>query len=167
MLVHNEVSVKTGEELKLDVLLSNADKVQHQSRRSTEWMKDWSRTDGVQSERMTIRDRNLIISNFTARDAGTYRVLDPDGEILITVTVTGERNSVDSFTKILNSEHKNLIKKNNKISALSLLFPSSCRLLEFVSCTDCVSAGSDSDCCHVTQASAQRQHRECPSGRKW
>uniref|UniRef100_A0A672ND79 Immunoglobulin subtype domain-containing protein n=1 Tax=Sinocyclocheilus grahami TaxID=75366 RepID=A0A672ND79_SINGR len=87
----DEVSVKTGEELKLDVLLSNADKVQHQSRRSTEWMKDWSRTDGVQRERITISDGNLIISNFTPRDAGTYRVLDPDGEILITVTVTGEK----------------------------------------------------------------------------
>ncbi len=84
--------MKIGEELKLDVLLSDADKVQHQSRRSTEWMKVWSRTDGVQRERITIRDRNLIINEFTARDAGSYRVLDSDEEPLITVTVTGERN---------------------------------------------------------------------------
>ncbi|XP_016362856.1 nurim-like [Sinocyclocheilus anshuiensis] len=84
-----EISVKTGEELKLDVLLSNADKVQHQSRRSTGWRDDWSRTDGVQSELITIRDRNLIINEFTPRDAGSYRVLDPEGEILITVTVRG------------------------------------------------------------------------------
>ncbi len=89
--------MKIGEELKLDVLLSNADKVEHQSRRSTEWMKIWRRTDGVQSERMSIRDRNLIISYFTARDTGTYRVLDPDEEILITETVTGERNSVNVY----------------------------------------------------------------------
>ncbi|XP_016375585.1 uncharacterized protein LOC107714285 [Sinocyclocheilus rhinocerous] len=86
--IHDEISVSIGEQLELDVLLSEADKVQHQSRRSTEWMKVWSRSDGVQSERITIRDRNLIISNFTARDAGTYRVLDSEGEILITVTVT-------------------------------------------------------------------------------
>lgn len=89
-----------GEQLKLDVLLSEADKVQHQSRRSTEWMKVWSRSDGVQSQPMTIRDRNLIISNFTARDTGSYRVLDPSGETLITVTVRGERSSV-IFTNII------------------------------------------------------------------
>ncbi len=89
--------MKIGEELKLDVLLPNADKVQHQSRRSTGWREDWSRTDGVQSERMTIRDRNLIISNFTARDAGTYEVLDSEGNILIMLTVTGERSSVDVY----------------------------------------------------------------------
>ncbi len=86
--------MKIGEELKLDVLLPNADKVQHQSRRSTGWKEDWSRTDGVQSERIIIRDRNLIINEFTARDAGSYEVLDPDGEILITVKVRGERNSI-------------------------------------------------------------------------
>ncbi len=89
--------MKIGEELKLDVLLSDADKVQHQSRRSTEWMKIWSRTDGVQREQITISDRNLIISYFTARDAGSYRVLDPDEEPLITETVTGERISVNVY----------------------------------------------------------------------
>ncbi|XP_042602394.1 uncharacterized protein LOC109112334 isoform X2 [Cyprinus carpio] len=85
--IYDEICVNIGEQLKLDVLLSEADKVQHQSRRSTEWMKVWSRSDGVQSQPMTIRDRNLIISNFTARDTGSYRVLDPSGETLITVTV--------------------------------------------------------------------------------
>ncbi|XP_058608535.1 uncharacterized protein LOC131525183 [Onychostoma macrolepis] len=87
LCIDDEISVKIGEELKLDVLLSNADKVQHQSRRSTGWKQDWSRTDGVQSERITIRDGNLIINEFTARDAGSYRVLDSDEEILITVKV--------------------------------------------------------------------------------
>ncbi|XP_042601142.1 uncharacterized protein LOC109111071 [Cyprinus carpio] len=94
LCVDDEVSVKIGEELKLDVLLSNADEVQYQSRRSTGWKEIWRRTDGVQRERITIRDRNLIINEFTLRDAGSYRVLDPDGEILITVKVRGERNSV-------------------------------------------------------------------------
>ncbi|KAF4100996.1 hypothetical protein G5714_019192 [Onychostoma macrolepis] len=93
--IQDEVSVKTGEELKLDVLLSIADKVQHQSRRSTEWMKVWSRTDGVQSERITIRDRNLIINEFTARDAGSYRVLGSEEEPLITVTVTESKEIQD------------------------------------------------------------------------
>ncbi|KAF4100910.1 hypothetical protein G5714_019106 [Onychostoma macrolepis] len=97
--IHDEVSVKTGEELKLDVLLSNAYKVQLQSRRSTEWMKVWSRTDGVQSERITIRDRNLVINEFTARDAGSYRALDPDEEPLITVTVTETKEKLDDTDK--------------------------------------------------------------------
>ncbi|KAL0167316.1 hypothetical protein M9458_039160, partial [Cirrhinus mrigala] len=82
-----EISVKIGEELKLDVLLPNADKVQHQGKGSTGWKEDWSRTDGVQNKRLTIRDGNLIISNFTARDARTYIVLDSEGKIMNMVTV--------------------------------------------------------------------------------
>ncbi|KAL0150837.1 hypothetical protein M9458_053856 [Cirrhinus mrigala] len=85
----DEISVQIGEELNGDVLLPNADKVQHQSRSSTEWMKVWRGSSGVQSERMTISDGNLIISNFTARDGGSYRVLDPSGKALITVKVRG------------------------------------------------------------------------------
>ncbi|KAF4100898.1 hypothetical protein G5714_019094 [Onychostoma macrolepis] len=85
----DEISVKIGEKLKLDVLLSNADKVQHQSRRSTGWKEVWKRGDGVQNHQLNDRDGNLIISNFTASDAGTYRVLDPEGDILIPVTVKG------------------------------------------------------------------------------
>ncbi len=87
--------MKTGEELKLDVLLSNADKVQHQSR---EWTEVWKRGHGVQNDQLNDRDGNLIINNFTANDAGTYRVLDPDFFLtfnshcdLITVTVEGEK----------------------------------------------------------------------------
>ncbi len=90
----DEVSVKIGEQLKLDVLLLNTDEVQHQSRRSTGWKEVWRRTGGVQRERIIIRDGNLIINEFTLRDAGSYRVLDPDGEPLITVKVRGERNSI-------------------------------------------------------------------------
>ncbi|KAF4101004.1 hypothetical protein G5714_019200 [Onychostoma macrolepis] len=107
--IQDVVSVKTGEELKLDVL-SNADKVQHQSRRSTGWMKVWSRTDGGQSERTTISDVNLIISYFTARDSGTCRVLDPDGEIIITVTVT--ESGTESKEKMHNTDD---VKSNDAI----------------------------------------------------
>lgn len=90
----DEISVENGEELKLDVL-SNADKVEHQSKTSTEWTEVWSRTDGVQNERLTDTDGNLSINNFTASDTGTYRVLDSEGAILITVAVTGERTSLE------------------------------------------------------------------------
>ncbi|XP_058608607.1 uncharacterized protein LOC131525237 [Onychostoma macrolepis] len=88
--IQDEASVKIGEELKLDVL-SNAHKVKHQNKPSTEWTEVWSRSGGVQSERLTDTDGILSINNFTASDAGTYRVLDSEGEILITVTVTERR----------------------------------------------------------------------------
>ncbi len=84
--------MKISEELKLDVLLSNADKVQHQ--RAAEWKEVWKRGHGVQNDQLNDRDGNLIINNFTANDAGTYRVLGSEGELLITVNVVeGERNS--------------------------------------------------------------------------
>ncbi|KAL1254917.1 hypothetical protein QQF64_012978 [Cirrhinus molitorella] len=90
-LPRNEISVKKGEELKLGVLLSNAYKVVHWTKRSTGRKEDWIRSHGVRRDRMTIRDGNLIINNFTASDAGTYEVLDIEGQILIMVTVTGEQ----------------------------------------------------------------------------
>lgn len=86
--------MKEGAELKLDVLLPNAYKVVHWTKRSTGRKEDWNRSLGVRSDRMTIRDGNLIINNFTATDAGTYEVLDTVGEILIMVTVTGERRNI-------------------------------------------------------------------------
>uniref|UniRef100_A0A8C1IL55 Uncharacterized protein n=1 Tax=Cyprinus carpio TaxID=7962 RepID=A0A8C1IL55_CYPCA len=104
--LNKPVSVKIGEELKLDVLLSEADKCQHQNKTSAAWTEVWSRSDGVQSNRLTDTDGNITINNFTASDAGTYRVLDTEGEILITVTITGERSSVESFTKSLISLFK-------------------------------------------------------------
>uniref|UniRef100_A0A672PN99 Immunoglobulin subtype domain-containing protein n=1 Tax=Sinocyclocheilus grahami TaxID=75366 RepID=A0A672PN99_SINGR len=90
----NEISVKTGEQMKLDVLLSRADKVETNS--SGEWTEVWKRGHGVWSDRLTDTDGNLTIKNFTSNDTGTYRVLDSEGEVLITVTVTGERRSVDA-----------------------------------------------------------------------
>uniref|UniRef100_A0A672L7S3 Immunoglobulin subtype domain-containing protein n=1 Tax=Sinocyclocheilus grahami TaxID=75366 RepID=A0A672L7S3_SINGR len=90
----DEVSVKVGEEHKLDVL-SNANQVVHWTRNKTSWREVWSRSSGAQSDQLTVTDGTLSIKEFTANDAGTYRVLDCEGEILITVTVTGERSSVD------------------------------------------------------------------------
>ncbi|XP_059402944.1 uncharacterized protein LOC132134179 [Carassius carassius] len=84
--IHDEISVKTGEELKMSVLVFNADKVKTNS--SGEWKEVWTRDHGVQSDRMNDTDGNLIIKSFLDSDAGTYRVLDTEGEILITVTIT-------------------------------------------------------------------------------
>ncbi|XP_016115850.1 uncharacterized protein [Sinocyclocheilus grahami] len=100
--IHDEITVKTGEELKMSVLLSNADKVEKSS--SGEWREVWSRTDGVQSDRLNVTDGNLIFKSFTASDAGTYRVLDTEGEILITVTVT--ESDTESKDKLDTDEDK-------------------------------------------------------------
>ncbi|XP_042601272.1 uncharacterized protein LOC122140691 [Cyprinus carpio] len=87
--IQDEISVKMGEELKLDDLLSNTKKVVHQNKISTEWTEVWKRRAGVRSDQLTVRDGNLTINALTVTDEGTYRVLDFDDEILITVTVTG------------------------------------------------------------------------------
>ncbi|KAL1254923.1 hypothetical protein QQF64_012984 [Cirrhinus molitorella] len=76
----DEISVKIGEEL----LVSDADKVQHQNR-ITERKEDWSRSE-VQSERMTVSDGNQIIyGQYMDSAAETYIVLDSEGETLITI----------------------------------------------------------------------------------
>uniref|UniRef100_A0A8C1ME76 Uncharacterized protein n=1 Tax=Cyprinus carpio TaxID=7962 RepID=A0A8C1ME76_CYPCA len=96
-----EISVKIGEKLKLDVLMTNADKVYHQQKTSKKWMEIWSRSAGVQSDRLTDTDGNLSINDFTTSDAGTYRVLDYEGNILITVTVTVSKQAHQStFSQI-------------------------------------------------------------------
>ncbi|XP_077086312.1 uncharacterized protein LOC143738186 isoform X3 [Siphateles boraxobius] len=84
--IHDEISVKKGEDLKLDVVLINADKVERNSRSG--WTEVWRRGHGVSSDRLIISDQTLIIHDFTVTDTGTYRVLDSNNEALITVTVT-------------------------------------------------------------------------------
>uniref|UniRef100_A0A672MV87 Immunoglobulin subtype domain-containing protein n=1 Tax=Sinocyclocheilus grahami TaxID=75366 RepID=A0A672MV87_SINGR len=97
---------------KMSVLLSNADKVEKSS--SGEWREVWSRTDGVQSDRLNVTDGNLIFKSFTASDAGTYRVLDSKEKTLITVTIT--------VTKALqNLQAMSLIMKKNILKKCSLL----------------------------------------------
>ncbi|XP_056116207.1 uncharacterized protein LOC130092383 [Rhinichthys klamathensis goyatoka] len=92
--IHDEISVKKGEDLKLDVLLINADKVERNSRSG--WTEVWRRGHGVRghgvsSDRLTVSDQTLIIHDFTVTDTGTYRALDSNNEALITVTVTESR----------------------------------------------------------------------------
>ncbi|KAF4100901.1 hypothetical protein G5714_019097 [Onychostoma macrolepis] len=101
--MYNEVSVKIGEELKLDVLLPNADKVEKNSSGECEV---WKRGHGVWSDRMTDQGGNLTIKEFTASDAGTYRLLDSEGEILITVTVTGTESGTESKDKLDTDDEK-------------------------------------------------------------
>ncbi|XP_050993406.1 uncharacterized protein LOC127182270 [Labeo rohita] len=84
--IYDEISVKTGEEHKLDVL-SNANQVVHWAKNKTRWRELWSKSNGAQSDQLTDSDGTLTIKEFTDNDAGTYRVLDNEGEILITVTV--------------------------------------------------------------------------------
>ncbi|XP_052389117.1 uncharacterized protein LOC127935357 isoform X2 [Carassius gibelio] len=96
--IDDEISVKTGEELKMSVLVSDADKVKTNS--SGEWKEVWTRDHGVQSDRMNDdNDGNLIIKSFLDSDAGTYRVLDTEGEILITVTVTESKKKLEQTDK--------------------------------------------------------------------
>ncbi|KTF71690.1 hypothetical protein cypCar_00048782, partial [Cyprinus carpio] len=90
--IYDEICVNIGEQLKLDVLLSEADKVQHQSSGSKKWKEVWKRGHGVQNDQLNDRDGNLIINNFTASNSGTYKVLGSEGETLITVTVEGSRS---------------------------------------------------------------------------
>ncbi|KAF4100926.1 hypothetical protein G5714_019122 [Onychostoma macrolepis] len=106
LLFQDEISVKKGEELKLDVQLSNAYKVVHWTKRGTERKEDWNKSHGVRSDRMTIRDGNLIINNFTATDAGTYEVLDTEGEILIMVTVTESKDKINYFNDDIQQHSK-------------------------------------------------------------
>ncbi len=91
--------MKTGKPLKLHVLMSFADKVEKNS--SEGWKEVWKRGHVVSSDRINVSDGNLIIKAFTDIDAGSYRVLNSDGKILITVTVTGEINSMDMKIEFL------------------------------------------------------------------
>ncbi|XDV33512.1 hypothetical protein PO909_003904, partial [Leuciscus waleckii] len=94
-LSSDEISVHKGEDLKLGVLLINADKVEHQNTISSEWTEVWTRGHRVNSDRINDSDGNLTINEFTVTDTGTYRVLDYNNKTLITVSVSGERRSVD------------------------------------------------------------------------
>ncbi|XP_073678578.1 uncharacterized protein [Garra rufa] len=79
--IHDMISLKKGEEQKLDVLLSNTYKVLHQPIESTEWKEVWNRANDSKA------------NDFLANETGTYNVLDFKGNILITVTVTGTGSS--------------------------------------------------------------------------
>ncbi|RXN38958.1 hypothetical protein ROHU_000656 [Labeo rohita] len=97
--ITDDFFVKTGKKLKLDVLLPDARQVLHQNKTTAEWKEVWKRDRKkrvrVTHDRMNDRDGTLTITEFMADDAGTYRVMDFEGEILITVTVADEKSSVD------------------------------------------------------------------------
>lgn len=101
--IYDDISVKIGEELKLDVLLPNARQVMHQNISSTEWKKVWKRDSksraNITHDRLNDSNGTLSIKEFTADDAGTYRVLGFEGEILITVTVTDEKSISSTESK--------------------------------------------------------------------
>ncbi|KAG1924958.1 hypothetical protein F2P79_025848 [Pimephales promelas] len=82
--IHDEISVKKGEDLKLDVLLTNADKVERNS--GSGWTELWRRGHGVSSDGLSVSEQTLIIHEFTDTDSGSYRVLDSNNEALVTVT---------------------------------------------------------------------------------
>ncbi|XP_043088832.1 uncharacterized protein LOC122335129 isoform X2 [Puntigrus tetrazona] len=84
--IYDEITVKTGKPIKLHVLMSFAHKVEKNS--SEGWKKVWERRHGLWSDRMNVSEEDLIIKAFTDNDAGTYRVLDYNGETLITVNLT-------------------------------------------------------------------------------
>ncbi|XDV33561.1 hypothetical protein PO909_003939, partial [Leuciscus waleckii] len=84
--IHDEISVQEGEDLELDVVLTIAGKVEHQNRRSSGWTELWRKDR--RTDPLTVSDETLIINDFTVTDTGTYRVLDYEGETLITVSVT-------------------------------------------------------------------------------
>ncbi|CAM4640483.1 unnamed protein product [Leuciscus chuanchicus] len=110
--IHDEISVKKGEKVKLDVLLINADKVERNS--SEGWTEVWTRGHGVNSDRLTVSDETLIINEFTVTDTGTYRVLDYEGETLITVSVTesgstGEHKGIKEIVELIRFRWLNLL----------------------------------------------------------
>ncbi|XP_052388693.1 uncharacterized protein LOC127935122 [Carassius gibelio] len=90
--IYDDISVKIGEVLKLDVLLPDALQVMHQNTSSAEWKMVWKRGSksrvNIKQDRLKDSNGSLSIKRFMAEDAGTYRVLGYEGEILITVTVT-------------------------------------------------------------------------------
>ncbi|XP_016382424.1 uncharacterized protein LOC107719520 isoform X1 [Sinocyclocheilus rhinocerous] len=109
--IYDDISVKIGEQLKLDVLLPDAHQVMHQNKSSTEWKKVWKRDSksrvNVAYSRLTDSDGTLTIKEFTSDDAGAYRVLGYEGEILITVTVTDEKKSEGNLNYMDDDKKRN------------------------------------------------------------
>lgn len=90
MVDHKDItSVKTGEELILDLHTHQAEQVIFQNSDETDWTVLWQK-DAVINKKgyLEKRDKKLILSNVTARRAGIYKVLDSEGLALSTVKVT-------------------------------------------------------------------------------
>ncbi|XP_059411538.1 uncharacterized protein LOC132144949 isoform X2 [Carassius carassius] len=89
----------------------DAHQVTHQNKSSSEWKKVWQRDCdkrvNITHGRLSFTDGTLSIKEFTADDAGTYRVLGSDGEILITVTVTDENKSKGKLNNTPDDKKRN------------------------------------------------------------
>ncbi|XP_016358923.1 uncharacterized protein LOC107701431 [Sinocyclocheilus anshuiensis] len=87
---HKDIkSVQTGAELILDLHTHQAEQVIFQNSNETDWTVLWEK-DAVINKKdyLEKRDNKLILSNVTARSAGTYKVLDSEGLALSTVKAT-------------------------------------------------------------------------------
>ncbi|KTF89872.1 hypothetical protein cypCar_00022300 [Cyprinus carpio] len=84
--VNVHVTARVGEEVMFDDLPRDAESVECLTNTSS--IDVWRREQGVLTDRLTDSDGHLIIKNFTSSDAGTYRVLDSTGGVLVTVTLT-------------------------------------------------------------------------------
>ncbi|XP_026088201.1 uncharacterized protein LOC113062511 [Carassius auratus] len=80
-----------GEEVMFDDLPGDAESVEHLSNTSSTEV--WRRGMGVLTDRLMDKDGHLIIRSYTLRDAGTYRVLNSTGGVLVTVTLTESQSN--------------------------------------------------------------------------
>jgi len=96
-------SVKTGEELILDLYTQQAEQMIFQNSNDTSWSVLWERGARISKKGYPKeRDGKLIFGAVTASSAGTYKVLDSQGLALSTtkVAVTGNFPSVHYNLKI-------------------------------------------------------------------
>uniref|UniRef100_A0A9R1SSG0 Uncharacterized protein n=2 Tax=Cyprinus carpio TaxID=7962 RepID=A0A9R1SSG0_CYPCA len=84
IIIH--LTARVGEEVMFDDLPRDAESVECLT--NTGSIDVWRREQGVLTDRLTDNDGHLIIKNFRSSDAGTYRVLDSTGGVLVTVTLT-------------------------------------------------------------------------------
>ncbi|XP_058624213.1 uncharacterized protein LOC131535477 [Onychostoma macrolepis] len=86
--VHVKVSLtgRKGEELMFDDLPREAESVTHLT--NADCTEVWRRGQGVLTDRLTHKNDRLSIESFSSSDAGTYRVLNSTGGILVTLTLT-------------------------------------------------------------------------------
>lgn len=87
------LTARVGEEVMFDDLPRDAESVECLT--NTGSIDVWRREQGVLTDRLTDSDGHLIIKNFRSSDAGTYRVLNSTGGVLVTVTLTGERRLME------------------------------------------------------------------------
>ncbi|XP_043114324.1 galectin 17 isoform X4 [Puntigrus tetrazona] len=87
---HKDIkSVRTGEELILDLHTHQAEQVIFQKSNDTDWTVLWQKHAVKHKKGHLIKRGNeLILSNVTARSVGTYKVLDSEGLALSTIKVT-------------------------------------------------------------------------------